>query len=73
MSPWLASLVLWSLLTAPACSHRPVRTGVNLFIPGDCRAEVRMLNCNVKTDPPLCQSSKVRYAKGCAQIELPKP
>ena len=63
---WILVLIV---LTGCSAKH-PL--GPNLELPVSCVRRVRMENCNLRTDPPVCKRVMVKFDKGCGVVEVVK-
>jgi hypothetical protein len=63
---WILGLVV---LTGCATKH-PL--GPDVDLPLSCVRRVRMENCNLRTDPPVCKKVMVKFDKGCGVVEIKK-
>lgn len=58
-----------SLMTGMGCGRRAGHAWLpNLVIPVDCASEITLLHCDATSNPPKCESARVRYRSGCEQV-----
>jgi hypothetical protein len=59
------------LLTGMGCERRAARGSLpNLAIPVGCASEITLLHCDARRNPPICKSARLKYRRGCEQIEV---
>jgi len=59
------------LLAGMGCEHRVARASLpNLAIPAECASEITLLHCDARSNPPKCESARVKYRKGCESIVM---
>ena len=63
---WILSVVL---LIGCSAKH-PL--GPDVDLPLSCVRRVRMENCNLRADPPVCKRVMVKFDRGCGVVEVGK-
>jgi hypothetical protein len=69
MNMRLNILMLGALLAGVGCQRRAAQASLpNLAIPVGCASEITFLHCDARVNPPKCESARVKYRNGCAEI-----